>query len=199
MSKTLLTCAGILSLAAAGCGGGAVDLERPSAETSATATLIAPDQDLSDFPPWIWPIIHPVDLVANVITGREIEFDKAAEVIALSAGKLCECSTTGQHSFESLLEMIDASLDVQYSSMKFAKLKAAGIHGKGIAYWDDDDWCGTPPKPWPWPRRWLDLIEVQIQTVHAGMLEYYDLDRDQTRLLEEHLGAQWERFEALAQ
>ena len=201
--RTVVGTAYILTFFLLGCADGTSPLPDEmdgDGTAAAQATLLAPDQDLKDFPPWIWPIIHPADILANVITGRELSYEKAAELVKLSAYQMCECSTTGEYKFEELLAMVEASFDVQYTTLKFAKIKAAGLSPKGnlsAGDWDDD-WCGTPPKRWPWPWPWLDLVRLETEIYVEQLVSFYKLTDKEIIVLEEHMQGQRERFEQLA-
>jgi hypothetical protein len=166
---------------------------------SATAALLSSEQDLEDFPPWIWPVIYPVDIFANVFAGRVQDEEFASSLMKQAAAKLCDCTTDGKYSFDQLLAIVDASLDAQVSTVRFAQLKAAGFGGGSLGSYDDDDWCGTgpkPPFPWPFPHR---LFTLELDTIRGELSQVYHLDSKQLATLSEHLGAQLKRFEALAQ
>lgn len=200
--KTSLLCSAVMfaivAWIAPGCNPALVENEMMDQQTDqAQNELIGPDQDLSDFPPWIWPIIHPVDIVANVITNAKLSFDEAAKMVKMSASKLCECSTNGKYGFYDLLEMVEAGFDMQYTALKFAKIKAGGLYNASAKY-DDDDWCGTPPKPWPWPWPWLKLIRFQAEVFVSELPQWYDLNRQELGILRDRMLKQVIRFEQLA-
>lgn len=59
---------------------------------------------------------------------------------------------------------------------------------------DDDDWCGTPPKPRPWPPYLLDLIQLQIDVFKAELCGSDQFTETEMRLLEADLNGHLKNF-----
>jgi hypothetical protein len=180
---------------------GATNGETVSDESASITqqALISPDQDLSDFPPWIWPYIHPVDVFSHILNGKELKFDFAAKLLEQSAHNLCGCSTTGKYSFGELLELVDISFDMQYNAIRLAKLqaKAQGGSASGMVSNDDPPKCGNGPWPWPIPWPWLKLIHFEGDLFITEMNRWYKLDEKQQSILKEQISKQMLRFETL--
>ncbi|MBT8339181.1 MAG: hypothetical protein HKP58_08090 [Desulfatitalea sp.] len=146
-----------------------------------------PDQDMSDFPPWIWPYIRPVEIFTIAVTDVEMTFDQAAKGLQEAVLLQCKCFTAGDYSFKELIAMVDAQFKMQLVTLHFAQTKVAGFGmGRMIAY-DDDDWCGTPPKPWPWPHYLLDLVTLQADIFRKQLPNLFKLTREETMFLNAHL------------
>ena len=109
--------------------------------------LIGPDQDLSDFPPWIWPVIRPVGIFTKVMTNMDVTFKQAAQEMKETAFFQCKCFAAGDYSFKEILTMVDAQFTMELAAVNFARTKSVGLGMGDMAMFDDDDWCGTPPKP----------------------------------------------------
>jgi hypothetical protein len=97
--------------------------------------MISPDQDLQEFPPWVWPYIRVADLAQS----------KAFAKLRVS----------GELGFEKLPALAaDAHLMLisQTIALKNIATQLGGETGKGLATAADrsmaeyiDDFCGTPP------------------------------------------------------
>lgn len=182
---------GLFGLAACGeAGSPPVDGVEVSNSTSA---LIGPDQDLSDFPPWIWPVIQPADVLAQVARGQ-LSFDRAAGVLKQLVTKVCACQGQTKQGVAQLLAVMDASFEAQHAALVLAK---AGVGGSGSVGYDDDDWCGTPPKPWPWPWPVLDLVSLQAEMFSDLIAGQHRLSKTQAVELESRLKHHVGRFETL--
>ena len=156
--------------------------------------LIGPDQDLSDFPPWIWPIILPVSAFANAVTDLDVSFDQAAKNVQEAVFMQCKCFTAGDYTFKELLTMVDAQFTMQLATLNFARTKTIGLGMGDMVMYDDDDWCGTPPKPRPWPPYLLDLVKVQIEVFKAELPSLFKLNRTEVSLLNAALNAHYKDF-----
>ena len=166
----------------------------------AQQALISPDQDLKDFPPWIWPYIHPTDVLANILHGAKVERELALKLVTDSAEKLCECSAYGKPTFENVIELVNISFDMQYGTLRVAQIRAATSGGRSVGMIDGEDipYCGNGPHPWPSPWPWFDLIRRQAEVFEAVLPKLYELSAEQTKILHTQIAAQVTRFEKLA-
>jgi len=164
------------------------------ATTSISPALIGPDQDLSDFPPWIWPIIRPVAVFSSVITEKDIAFELAAKNMEEAVMQQCKCMTAGKYSFNEMLAMVDAQFDMQLTTLNFAKTKVAGFGMGSMVAFDDDDWCGTPPQPRPWPPYLLELVKLQTKIFSTELPAIFKLNRDEIKILNADLNSHIENF-----
>jgi hypothetical protein len=160
---------------------------------------VGPDQDLSDFPPWIWPIIRTVSVLSKAISATEVEFDQLSAQMKEAVLHQCECLNAGDHDFKEIMAMVNAQFDVQRAVLKTAKTKAAGFGMKSMVALDDDDWCGTPPKPrpWPWPPFLMDLVKLQADLFRTELGTNFKLSEEESKLFDANLNSQMEAFGAL--
>ena len=167
------------------------------ATTGVGYSMIGPDQNLDDFPPWIWPIIHPASIFSKVVTGEGVEYKEAANELRESALVQVKHLTAGDYSFKEMLTMMDAQFEMQLATLRFAQTKALGLAMGKLVALDDDDWCGTPPRrpwPWPWPEFLLDLVKVQMDVLKAEMSAQYNLTDDEVEMLDASLDAHYKDF-----
>lgn len=97
--------------------------------------MISPDQDLKEFPPWIWPYIRVADLAQSKV--------------------LAKLRVSGESAFERLPALsADAHLTLisQSIALKSIATHLGGETGKAFAAAAErsigeyiDDYCGTPP------------------------------------------------------
>jgi hypothetical protein len=107
--------------------------------------MISPDQDLNEFPPWVWPYIRVADLAkSRVFAAREQTTLAQAPEAALLGHFVAIVQAVQLKSIASHLGAAGADLG-----------KAAG---QAIAD-EIDDWCGTkgPHPPFPHPHRAAEL------------------------------------------
>lgn len=105
--------------------------------------MLGPDQDLSQFPPWIWPYIRTVELASSRIfaVGERAATEAIPREVLLGH-------------FVGILQAVQLKLVALRLGPAGAELAKAA--GQSIA--DElDDWCGTkPPRP-PIPHRAAEL------------------------------------------
>lgn len=203
MNPKRLTCATLIAaLLTCACedeGSYAQSVADESSLGSAQQSLISPDQDLKDFPPWIWPYIHPTDVLANILHGAKVERELALRLVTDSVEKLCECSAYGKPSFENVIELVNI-FDMQYGTLRVAQIQAAASRRRSMGMIDGEDipYCGNGPHPWPSPWPWFDLIRRRAQVFEAVLPKLYELSAEQTKVLHTQIAAQVARFEKLA-
>jgi len=118
--------------------------------------MIGQDQNLSDFPPWLWPYIN----VANLVRPE------------LSKGQVASTAVSATPAFATISRvsaMIAAATVKRIASgIKDERLRTELSNASAAMLSDDpDDWCPTGKK-WPWPRppRKIELYEL---AGHAGI------------------------------
>jgi hypothetical protein len=153
-----------------------------------------PDQDMSDFPPWIWPIIRTVSVLSQAISNVEMEFDKAAAQIKEAVLHQCDCLSAGEYQFKQMLNVVNAQFDAQLATLKTAKAKATGLGMRGMMMLDDDDWCGTPPKPRPWPPFLMELVKLQAELFRTELIANHKLSKEEIALFDTAMSDQMEAF-----
>lgn len=158
-------------------------------------SMIGPDQNIEDFPPWIWPYIHPVSIFAKAVTGEGIVYEQAAKEMRESVLVQCKHFTAGDYSFKELLTTMDSQFQMQLATLHFAKTKAVGLAMGKLVALDDDDPCGNPPRrPWPWPTVLLDLVKVQMEVFKTEVLAQYQLTKDEVEMLDADLNGHYKNF-----
>lgn len=96
--------------------------------------MIGPDQDLSDFPRWIWPYIRVEQLVRARVFAAERALDDAPRELVL--GHFTAIVQAIQ--LKTLAARIEGPVGTQMGK------------GASQAILDElDDWCGTKPRPRP--------------------------------------------------
>ncbi len=107
--------------------------------------MLGPDQDLSQFPPWIWPYIRVVDLARSRIFAARERLETQAEPREVVLGH-----------FLAILQAVQ--LKIIAGRLGPAGAELAGSAGQAIVD-EVDDWCGTrgPHPPLPHPHRAAEL------------------------------------------
>ncbi len=97
--------------------------------------MIGPDQDLSQFPPWIWPYIRTTDLAkSKIFTWKE----------QLATTQLPEAVVFGR------AVAIVQAVQLKVIAERIGQADMAKAAGRVVAD-EIDDFCGTKPHPFP-PR-----------------------------------------------
>ena len=119
--------------------------------------MIGPDQDLSEFPPWIWPYIRTADLAQSKVFAK--------------------LRTSGEVAFESqpaLARTAHLSLIVQAIGVKVTAAQVPGDLGKALVTGADrsigeyiDDYCGTSPGHHP-PKPHIQELATQLAVLAAS-------------------------------
>lgn len=124
-------------------------------------------------------------------------FDRAAEQMKEAVMLQCECLASGDYEFKDLMTMVNAQFELQLATLKAAKTKAAGFGRGDIVALDDDDWCGTPPKPRPWPPFLMELLKLQTEVFRTELLANYKLSGTEIKSLDTELNAHLSDFAGL--
>lgn len=96
--------------------------------------MIGPDQDLSEFPRWIWPYIRVEQLVRSRVFAAERALDDSPREVVL--GHFTAIVQAIQ--IKTLAARIEGPIGTQMAK------------GASQAIMDElDDWCGTKPRPRP--------------------------------------------------
>lgn len=105
--------------------------------------MIGPDQDLSQFPPWIWPYIRTAELAKSRIfaAAGQAEVEQVPQAALLGH-------------FVSIVQAVQLKSIASHLGSGGAELGKAA--GKAILE-EIDDWCGTKPHPLPHPHRAAEL------------------------------------------
>jgi hypothetical protein len=129
--------------------------------------MIGPDQDLKDFPPWIWPYID-VARLADIARVRDAGAAARAPTVAIDAHVTAIISA---------LTMRSVAVNLSGDLKKQFEVAA----GKALTVAIDD--CGsTGKKPWPRPPRHIQLMEIATRlAVAAAELEGDRVLRDGLR------------------
>jgi hypothetical protein len=119
--------------------------------------MIGPDQDLSDFPRWLWPYIRTADLAQSKVFAK--------------------LRTSGEAAFETQPELARTahlSLIVQAIGLKVTAAQLPGDVGKALATAADrsigeyiDDYCGTPPSKHP-PKPHVQELATELAVLAAS-------------------------------
>lgn len=133
-----------------GCGSEASPIASEEGSREVTGAVsqaqVAPDDDVSRFPPWILPYIRFSAIFSRYLQG---ELDvKVAQKAMRAAADACACAMSATaKSNEAVLQHVDTIFEAQYVSALHAKR----AFGKGAAF-DEDMPCGTVPIiRWPPP------------------------------------------------
>ena len=98
--------------------------------------MIGPDQDLSQFPPWVWPYIHTVNIAKSHVFVAKSE--TLAEAIPQEVVQGHYAAIVQAVQLKIIATRIEGAVGAQLG-------KAASQ-----ALMDElDDWCGTKPHPHP--------------------------------------------------
>lgn len=135
--------------------------------------MIGTDQDLNDFPVWLWPYINVARLRAA--------FNPIAEQLSAAA-----MTRQGHMGFEPNSVQGVVSHFVRAAQAKELARKAPEGRRKEMMHSAEstiamliDDYCGTPPRKWPWPwpgpPPWALQIATELSlianTLQAGGLK----------------------------
>jgi hypothetical protein len=171
-------------------------LSEPGFVASSQEALIAPDDDLHRFPPWIWPYIRTTNILTHVLEGQKFDVEEASARFKQSAFEICEYSTTGKYRFEDLLELVNINFDMQHNALRLARVQSLA-HGGRALDGEDVPRCGNDPYPWPVPWPWLKVIANQSEVLKSELARLYKLDPEQQAILDKQVGQQLARFERL--
>jgi hypothetical protein len=165
---------------------------------------IGPDDNLEDFPYWVWPYIRPASIYFKYLNG-EIEVEVAQKAMR-AAVEDCACALGSRKATpEAVLAAVDMVFGAQLTAARLAphsfKTVAQPQSNAGFAAFDDDWRCGTGPFPkWPVPPRGNDLVKLQGQELIKSIQANVKLDRAATAALVERvdlnvaeIGQQFER------
>jgi hypothetical protein len=111
--------------------------------------MIGPDQDLHDFPPWIWPYIN---------VARLAEFKAAGRVAAVSTAVAPRAAVDAHvHAIFAAAALKATAAQIGDKAIGSA---LSGAASKALSVAIDD--CGNEPprKPWPHPPRHIQMFEV---------------------------------------
>ena len=107
--------------------------------------MIGPDQDLSQFPPWIWPYIRVADLARSQVfaAGKQSAVEQVPEAALLGH-------------FVAIVQAVQLKSIAGHLGAAGADLAKAA--GQAVAE-EIDDWCGTKGQhpPLPHPHRAAEL------------------------------------------
>lgn len=120
--------------------------------------MIGPDQDLNDFPRWVWPYIN-VGKLADV--SRRFRQSSAM-------GQIPETALNAH--VTAIISALTVRKVAANLSGDFAKqFDAAASKALSVAI---DDCGSVRPKPWPWPPKHIQLMEIAGRlAVAAAQLE----------------------------
>lgn len=118
--------------------------------------MIGPDQDLSDFPPWIWPYIN----VAGIAKGS-----RATEEVSL--GVSLPNSVVALHVTQIVTAAMFRQLALKLSDSRLQGEMEKAASGLMLQAIDD---CGNGrPKPWPRPPRRHQLLQIAANVAIAAV------------------------------
>jgi hypothetical protein len=107
--------------------------------------MIGPDQDLSEFPRWLWPYIRVEQLVkSRIFAAQEAVAEPEPSPWHVLLGHFVSIVQAVQ------LRALAGKLDGPAGS-QLAKAAEQAIQD------EIDDWCGTKPRPLPHPHRAAQL------------------------------------------
>ena len=164
--------------------------EEPGAAVIAQP-LIGPDDNLEDFPYWIWPYIRPASIYFKYLNG---ELRAAAAQKAMRAAvEDCACALGSRNATpDAVLAAVDMVFSAQLTAARLAR-HANQTDTKtelqvSVAF--DDEWrCGTGPFPkWPIPPRGGDLVKLQGEALLKSIQAHVKLDRAASAALAERVG-----------
>lgn len=124
--------------------------------------MIGPDQDLKDFPPWIWPYIRVAQLaeVSKVVEGARpsTSIDARVPATAMNAHVMAIISAL-------TMRKVAAGLDGDVGK----QFTASANRALSVAL---DDCGSTGKKPWPQPPKNIMLMQIAAHlAVAAAELE----------------------------
>lgn len=189
MSQTWLRITGLCALVLClDCGYATKSEQTSRAEVGAAeSALIAPDGDLHDFPPWIWPYIRTATIFTRVLEGKLVL--KEAQVALSEAVEDCGCALAASKAdLPTVLAALDTGFGAQYSAARLAQL--GSVHSPGIAADGDVPLC---PDWWPFPK-WppvrsdvLGLLELQGKLFERTLTKELQLDAKSQQVVHDEL------------
>ena len=150
--------------------------------------LVGPEDNLEDFPYWIWPYIRPAKIYFKYLDG-EIKAEVAQRAMR-AAVEDCACALGSRNaSPEEVLAAVDMVFSTQLTAARLAPhaVKGAESFQASVAY--DDEWrCGNGLFPkWPRPRAIDGLLELQGAELINAIRANVKLDRASTAALTERV------------
>src|SRR5687767_13411981 len=121
--------------------------------------MIGPDDNLSDFPVWVWPYIN---------VARHRTLNPIAEQWGASAGALARQAHGGfePNSVQGIVGHFVRAAQVKDLARKIpeGRRKEMTQGAESTIAMLIDDYCGTPPRRWPWPFPGPPPWSLQIAT-----------------------------------
>ena len=147
---------------------------------------IGPDDNLEDFPYWVWPYIRPASIYFKYLNG-EIKVEVAQKAMR-AAVEDCACALGSRNATpEAVLAAVDMVFSAQLTAARLAPHAAKGdfqSDSDGSFAFDDEWRCGTGPFPkWPIPPRGDDLVKLQGEELFKAIQAHVKLDRSATAAL----------------
>lgn len=172
------------------CGYDAADyaLEDTSVVASAQP-LIGPDDNLEDFPYWIWPYIRPAKIYFKYLNG-EIKAEVAQKAMR-AAVEDCACALGSRNaSPEEVFAAVDMVFSTQLTAARLAPHAVKGAQSIQARAAYDDEWrCGNGLFPkWPRPRAIDELVKLQGGELINSLRAHVKLDRAAAAALEQRVG-----------
>lgn len=156
---------------------------------AAAQPLIGPDDDLDDFPFWIWPYIRPAKVYFKYLDGQ-IKAEVAQKAM-LAAVEDCACALGSRNaSAAEVLAAVDMVFSTQLTAARLAPHAVKGAESFQASVAFDDEWrCGNGLFPkWPRPRVVDDLLELQGGELIKSIRAHVKLDRASAAALEQRVG-----------
>lgn len=84
----------------------------------------------------------------------ELEFERAVLSTAAAIAGTIRAAAVAEKLGPAIAHALASTAEAQRPAPTRAPSAANVVSAmRAVASWEDD-WCGTPPKPWPWPRPW---------------------------------------------
>ena len=150
--------------------------------------LIGPDDNLDDFPFWLWPYIRPAKIYFEYLDGQ-IKPEVAQKAMR-AAVEDCACALGSRKASPGeVLAAVDMVFNTQLTAARLAPhaVKGAVSFQASVAF--DDEWrCGTGLFPkWPRPRAIDELVKLQGGELVSAIRAHVKLDRASAAALEERV------------
>ncbi|HTU60907.1 MAG TPA: hypothetical protein VMF89_20785 [Polyangiales bacterium] len=155
---------------------------------AAAQPLIGPDDNLDDFPFWIWPYIRPAKIYFKYLDGQ-IKAEVAQKAM-LAAVEDCACALGSRKASPAeVLAAVDMVFSTQLTAARLAPHAVKGAESFQASAAFDDEWrCGNGLFPkWPRPRAIDELLKLQGGELINAIKAHVKLDRASTAALEKRV------------
>ena len=172
------------------CGYDAEDYSADDTNVVAAAQpLIGPDDNLDDFPFWIWPYIRPAKIYFKYLDGQLKA--EVAQKAMLAAVEDCACALGSRNASPAeVFAAVDMVFSTQLTAARLAPHAVKGAESFQASVAFDDEWrCGNGLFPkWPRPRAIDELVKLQGGELINAIRAHVKLDRASTAALEKRVG-----------